>query len=81
MINNTLGLEQTKMLKHMLSSEIDNPFLKSEEWVFGRVNIERIVDCGYYFNDEKDMLNSLRDSYITYRDLNALNSLTKKTWE
>ena len=31
MVNNTLGLEQTKMLKHMLSSEIDNPFLKSEE--------------------------------------------------
>ena len=73
MVNNTLGLEQTKMLKHMLSSEIDNPFLKSDEWVFGRTVIVMIVDCGYYFDDEKGMLNSLRDSYITYRDLNALN--------
>ena len=75
MVNNTLGLEQTKMLKHMLSSEIDNPFLKSEEWVFGRVHIERIVDCGYYFDDEKGILNSLRDSYITYRDLNELHKI------
>ena len=65
-VNSLMGT-QMKMLEKMIYPSDSNRFLQHIDWTFGREQIQRIIDCGYYKDSEKVMLNNLREQYINQK--------------
>ena len=58
--------EQKKMLEKMIYPSDSNPFLHYIDSVYGRIDIQTIIEKGNYDIDDKEMLNNLRKQYVQY---------------